>query len=740
MSDLYDFEVSLAATAESAPAQVVVFFTGPESITAIQVTDALQKRLPGYILPDHLIFLIPKCFEEQIQEQCSDKASPLYSALQRRDAKSSLSYGFAYYDGHGSITTYQNISGTPKSLSKLLQNGTAKIVKAGMEKLVKCTSVLTKAPAGFLFSKPSSRSANYFIRAENLLSETLHAHFLAFASLRMLKQAATSTMGEPDTIYLDTMAFLPIALSMQLYQSRFGNPTIQTIRSFHSHEGLNDGRLPGAAAALCLISASTSCGLAEQWIRVNSAPASRVATVLSFLEKSESCTIVHTLERPQDFEMLAESESSEARQTIRIHGERFIAEHTETRLLNIGMDHLPDGLQTKFDSFIGKGLFSCVKPISGSERRRTVHVDKEKLVETAGFKTWFTKCLDQESPASTKLIIHDNDLASEKLATEALKYLTERGLSCTKISESDFHQDQDLHGSVIVVAAAAERGTVLQRISRRLRSAQKSGTRLYIVGALFGRTYEQMKDLSSNLTQPAKGERRYVFKAFMEIPAGSAVCSNHWAKEKAMLNKLVAFGDESLPMIKNRVDQLAAEEPSGLAAQAFWPSSSTEKEMKLTDGFAFVNGKEDVKKASTVDIFLTILWILQNAREGAKIKDAKRLESGELQQVLLTPDVFSRYDDGIIQAAFLRAALPTELDYSAYETYSAAMADIILRVAKGYSYERGEAAMEFIIALAIEKIRLHKEVDKKLRATLKETLKTRIPDLALLLDGEPAPF
>ncbi|TRN88957.1 hypothetical protein DT385_03400 [Pseudomonas syringae] len=85
--------------------------------------------------------------------------------------------------------------------------------------------------------------------------------------------------------------------------------------------------------------------------------------------------------------MLAESESSEARQTIRIHGERFIAEHMETRLLNISMDHLPDDLQTRFDSFIGKGLFSRVKPISNCERRRTEHVDKEKLVDTAGFKT-----------------------------------------------------------------------------------------------------------------------------------------------------------------------------------------------------------------------------------------------------------------------------------------------------------------------------------------------------------------
>lgn len=740
MSDLYDFEVSLTPATGAEPAQVVVFFTGPDSITSIQVTGALQKRLPGYILPDHLIFLVPQCFEDQVQKQCKEKASPLSSALQRRDAGSSLSYGFAYYDGHGSITKYRHISGAQKGLLKLLQNGTAAIITAGMEKLVRCTSVLTKAPAGFLFSKPSSRSANYFIRAENLLSETLHAHFIAFASLRMLKQAATSTLGEPDTVYLDTMAFLPVALSMQLYQSQFGKPTIQTIRSFHSHDGLKDGPLPGGNTALCLISASTSCGLADQWIRIHNAQPSRVATVLSFLDESKSCTIVHTLERPQDFEAPAESETSDSRQTIRIHGERFIAEHTETRLLNISMDHLPDGLQAKFDSFIGKGLFSCVKPIVGREKPRTLHVEKDKLVETKGFIGWFRKCLDQESPASTKLVVYDNDSASETLAIMALNYLTERGLSCTKVSEDDFNQDEEIHGSVIVVAAAAERGTVLQRISRRLRSAQKSGTRLYIVGALFGRTYEQMNDLSSNLTQPPKGERRYVFKAYMEIPAGSAVCSNHWAKEMDLLIKLDAFSDDCSALIKDRVAQLADEEGSGLSVHAFWPSSSTKEEMKLTDGFAFVNGKEDVKKASTVDIFLTILWILQNAREGAKIKDAKRLESGELQQVLLTPDVFSRYDDGIIQAAFLRAAMPSELDYSAHEAYSTAMADIILRVAKGYSHERGEAAMEFIIALAIEKIRLHKEVDKKLRTSLNAALGNQITDLARLLGGEPAPF
>lgn len=89
------------------------------------------------------------------------------------------------------------------------------------------------------------------------------------------------------------------------------------------------------------------------------------------------------------------------------------------------------------------------------------------------------------------------------------------------------------------------------------------------------------------------------------------------------------------------------------------------------------------------------------------MQNAKRLESGELQQVLLSPEVFSRFDDGVIQAAFLRAALPAELDYRAQETHSLAMGDIT----PGYGQERGEAALEFVIALAIGKIRLHKDID-----------------------------
>ena len=156
--------------------------------------------------------------------------------------------------------------------------------------------------------------------------------------------------------------------------------------------------------------------------------------------------------------------------------------------------------------------------------------------------------------------------------------------------------------------------------------------------------------------------------------------------------------------------------------------------MKLSPGFAFVEDKANVQTATEADVFLTILWVLQTARESLKIDEEKRLSSGELQQVLLSPEIFSRYDDGIIQAAFLRAALPTELDYSAHEIHSLSMADIISRAVLAYGSERGEAAMEFLLAIAIGKIQLAPDVFESLKLKLVQGMAMRLPWIEQLFD------
>lgn len=735
MFDLMDFEVELRHAGK--PVHVVVFFTGPDLLTETQAAQALQNQLASYVMPDLVVFLMPGYSLGEFHTHQADATSPLMAELSRKGPGSPRTYVCAFYDVNGDISEYVHISGPDEGLEALIKDNSSAIRKTGLTHLVESSNVLKKAPAGFFYSKPSSRASNYFIRAEDLLSDTLHAHYLAFACLPLIKKATDDGMAAPDTLYLDTIALLPLGMAMQMFLMRFGLPGFANIRSFHSHEGLvKDGPLPKAVSALCLISASTQCGLAQQWVTVNSAPPTRVATILSFERSSDSCSVLHTLKQPDDFEILGEGEASGVR-LIRIHGERFVAEHSETKALNIGTDHAPASLQSKFYSFMGANLFSCYAHDRPGLRPRTVCVDKDNLVAAGDFGVWFERVLSEEAVASTRWIIHDDDAASETLADRAIVYLASCGVTVeTKVSFDQFEASVSFNGSVIVIAAASERGSRLQSVSRRLRTAQQSGTRLYISGALFGRSYVLMKDLQNNLTQPAKGHSRYVFKTFMEIPAAELACTNHWAEEQRLLDSLHSFADTFSPVITQRMEVFDNAAQGGLGLHPFWPSSHTREPMTLSRGFAFVDGEKDVRVATSTDIYLTILWILQNARYSDKVQNAKRLESGELQQVLLSPDVFSRFDDGVIQAAFLRAALPTELDYRAQEVHSLSMADIIQRVAKGYGQERGEAAMEFVVALAIGKIRLHKDADSHLRTKLIEILSPYVPEVPYLLDPD----
>lgn len=738
MFDLMDFEVELRQGAK--PVNLVVFFTGPDFLTDTQAAHALQSQLSSYVMPDMVMFLLPKYTLKDFKTHQADPTSTLMTELGRKGVKSSQTYGCAFFDEHGTITDYEHISGPSARIATLIKSNSRAIVKAGLTELVKRSNVLKKAPAGFFYSKPSSRASNYFIRAEDLLSETLHTHYLAFACLHLIKKAEEDGMGPPDTVYLDTIALLPLALSLQLYLSRFDKPTFANIRSFHSHEGLiQDGPLAKGVSALCLISASTKCGLAHQWGQVHRASPCRVTTILSFESASSCCTILHTLKQPDDFEMLGEGESGGIR-LIRIHGERFVADHSEAKFLNIGTEHAPGELQSMFHSFMGKELFSCFTNDRPGTRHRTVYVNKDRLIAIPKFGDWFKRVLLEEAVASTSWIIHDDDDASASLADEAVKYLATCGVTIASTVTFDaFDPSKEFEGSVIVIAAAAERGSRLLSVSRRLRSAQQSGTRLYIVGALFGRSHQLMKELCSNLTQPPRDHSRYILKTYMEIPVAEKACTNHWEKEQQLLSSLFALGGTFSKPVTQRMAVFDKALSSGLGENPFWPSSRTDEPMAISRGFAFVDTEKDVKDATSTDIFLTILWILQSARYSSKVQNAKRLESGELQQVLLSPELFSRFDDGVIQAAFLRAALPTELDYRAHEAYSMSMADIILRIAAGYGHERGEAAMEFVMALAINKIRIHKDVDAELRSKLIIALTPHVPEINFMLDPNAGP-
>lgn len=92
---------------------------------------------------------------------------------------------------------------------------------------------------------------------------------------------------------------------------------------------------------------------------------------------------------------------------------------------------------------------------------------------------------------------------------------------------------------------------------------------------------------------------------------------------------------------------------------------------------------------------------------------------------VLDPENFARYNDGVIQAALLRAAHPSELDYSSHEETSRRMTDMLSGIFQLHEREQGEAALEFALALRCGRLKLSKSAMAHLGQTISENFKGR---------------
>jgi hypothetical protein len=142
--------------------------------------------------------------------------------------------------------------------------------------------------------------------------------------------------------------------------------------------------------------------------------------------------------------------------------------------------------------------------------------------------------------------------------------------------------------------------------------------------------------------------------------------------------------------------------------------------LKIQRGFAFWPEGLPDEPNTQADVFFTIAAILQGLRTGEGRIDRQTLRTEWFYRTLLSPENFGRFNDAVIQASLLRAARPSELDYTDNAQTSAEAARVLRRILESATTPRGEAAAEFLVALATGRLRLAKD------------------DLAGVLDGLPA--
>ncbi len=128
--------------------------------------------------------------------------------------------------------------------------------------------------------------------------------------------------------------------------------------------------------------------------------------------------------------------------------------------------------------------------------------------------------------------------------------------------------------------------------------------------------------------------------------------------------------------------------------------------LELRPGFAFWPEGLVGDRATEADVFATVSTVLQTLRTAPASAQKDALRTGWFQQTLIHPEVFGRFNDGIIQASFLRAALPSELDYRSQPELSEALANLLGRIVAGAHLVRGEGAFEFLLALGCGRLRI----------------------------------
>ena len=105
-------------------------------------------------------------------------------------------------------------------------------------------------------------------------------------------------------------------------------------------------------------------------------------------------------------------------------------------------------------------------------------------------------------------------------------------------------------------------------------------------------------------------------------------------------------------------------------------------------------------------VLLSIAALLQASRIAKSKSDDTSLRTGLFQHALICPESFTRFNDPVIQAALLRASYPPELNYSVCPEMSRDMARLLQKWIQYHADPAGAAMGEFLLAIALEKLKL----------------------------------
>lgn len=722
----------------------LLLFVGSDTPDWTEIGERFKNWTATNVVPPHLIVLASVPSARQLKGAFEDAGGGTSIDIVSRLCQVWL---FSYTgDGHISHVADAN---------RLSLDGMAEILAPAVESLIKrelqTGNLVAAAPPGFYFAKLSNRNSSHFIRTENLLSCTASIELLA---VRLLKSFREYCDGLPEAkvrILVDSMVIWPLAQALISMRREKDPRRRYVIESFRSYDGLADDTIE-SGPAFVIISASTSGGLERQLLDKLGRKYVECYTVLGLESKApldDAATIeqrrkvLYTLPRqlkgPSSLEGLRsqfETDISEVPpgcESVRIIGERFLNQNFKPKPVRLAHKALEDGRKAMLAQLTADRLALVARRRANGKSFWSLSFDISRLVnkycvDDASGECLLKSWLINYATAGNMVVVYPVDVLesgrpgegeARRMAelTRALLEQRSPGAEIRLVNSQELDRPSDelktfiVGAGVVVVAPILGNGFTFKQISAALRATQPKGPRLYIALAVLPESRARLNELRNDL-QMNGDESAYHFKTVIELPIGKVDQDIDWYGEAQILGRVVAACDDDgipiPPLLTDRLREFRA--GNGLGGPVALMPSYDGHSPAMSPGFLLWRSKSELAGTElNAGVFLTVAVFLEACRTAGSKDSDTSLISGLFQQTLIAPTNFTRFNDPAIQAALLRAAYKSELNFSSSPDLSGDMQRLILRLVELYDAPAGEALPEFLLALVMGRLTLTRE-------------------------------
>ncbi|MBY3182934.1 hypothetical protein HFO24_14860 [Rhizobium laguerreae] len=712
-------------TKEKAGDHLILVTTLPDFDEQDLITIVDEDKLSDRPYPDGLILIVPQDAAENARRSLSQM---IQSSAKLRLADASIPVALLSFDAQGTVSMSED--GPLQGEIDLSKKDFSAIIDAGISHLVDRREAVLVAPPGHHFVHPRRRHSRAFLRTANMLIQGPEIGFLALKLLAFLEHGI-------DRIWIDSSSIASLVYAAYALKSRLlGRFLSPRVESFSSYDGFDQLSVLDPDKELVLISATATGSLPEKVLDRTKLPAKRVITLFSTVGDVPGTSLCLTANSravldPLSLQVFEETDCPWCRdgsRTVTFVGDQFLADAATVSAYTLVGTDAPKALRSIMAKYRGHKAFHL--KLTENREAHALHVNlDETLLATGPNREAIRTLVRRDVPASTTHIFAAKGGDSEAFAKIVAEEIVALGLAAPiPVSKSADETASPERRGVVVVAASIGSGQSLQDASRDLRKDFENLPRTFVAGlrkhSIADPGQVLLRNLEHNNDWP-KHILRVVDDMMLPHPNQFAA----WMKELDFWQKVIV--DRQFARSKNgAVAQIRARMAvlsRDISDDNLFLRTSAGQPLKLRPSFAFWDEKYGNEIAQG-DVFATIASILENCRKGSKDrKMSAPLAQSPFHVNVLSSENFTRFNDGIIQAALLRAAFPHELNFAgtATSTHSTKISHLIVKMMEHHRDDQGEACLEFLLALATKRLTLAAN-DLKRIAALPQN---RLPDL-----------